>query len=389
MNLLLQKTAQPTADCRIVRLESEADWLGARADFESLERVCPADPWLNWEYQFRQWKQCFFDQTCWMVLVDETAEFFGQDGAFSERDDCPLAGAIFREHRFRNRFLQPVGLRLFDDVDFMRIGPFLMREGAHQKACRAMVHALEPIRKQTGADLMAFYRTDMDRARPWLDALKSAGKKVKVKPVESAPQCPLGDDFDVFLQEKHPRELKDVRKQARRLKNRFGVEPVVHRVDLTDNEDQWQQRLDQWEELRRRTWQHRWEEASPQVDHHILLPRMRMALDVWRRRGLLRMYFLYVDGQPVGFWCGLICGETLWALWIGYDEALKSYSPGKTVFLESLRGCHRDGARLIELGGEADGWKAPWASRCIDVLQIETPLASILTRGLAATRAKT
>jgi hypothetical protein len=69
-------------------------------------------------------------------------------------------------------------------------------------------------------------------------------------------------------------------------------------------------------------------------------PQSREQLRVEAALGWLRIYILYVDGRPVSFWKGTLCGHCLQSDHVGFDATWSEFSPGIFLFLyiiESLR----------------------------------------------------
>jgi Acetyltransferase (GNAT) domain len=377
-------TVVPRNVCRIKRLATEADWLSIRDDFEKIEQISELNPWLNWQYQMRLFQLGLYEGPCWAILVGQSIPdvigFDSNPGPLFSDGTLPLAGGLYREYRSRKRFLQPRALRLFDEVDFMRTPPFLMRHSAKHEASSAWVDSMPQIRAEIGADILAFYATDLEYCEPFLKALDAAGRTARIKTAVESPRCRLGESFEHFLETHIASHSKDVQTQHRRFKNRFGDSTEFRRIDQIADEHDWQSELDRLFGLRKKTWQHKWEIDSGRVDHQVLLPRMRCALDVWKKRGILRMFFQEVKGEPISFSVFLVNAPRVWAIWTGYDADYKSFSPGKVVFLDALRQCHAEGVRLLDMGGPVGGWKEPWTTDTIDVIQIETAIGGMKSK---------
>ena len=78
------------------------------------------------------------------------------------------------------------------------------------------------------------------------------------------------------------------------------------------------------------------------------------------RQGLLRLFFLRLDGRVVAGQLHVAFGGRLWALKIGYDEALSKHAPGALLTHEVLRhGCEH-GLHAFEHLGEAEEWQRRW-----------------------------
>lgn len=65
-------------------------------------------------------------------------------------------------------------------------------------------------------------------------------------------------------------------------------------------------------------------------------PRNREQLLVEAALGWLRVFVLYVDGDPISFWKGTLYERRLHADDVGFDSAWSDYSPGIFLFLEII-----------------------------------------------------
>lgn len=78
------------------------------------------------------------------------------------------------------------------------------------------------------------------------------------------------------------------------------------------------------------------------------------------RRGLLRLFFLRLNGKVIAGQLHIQFGGRLWALKIGYDEAYANSSPGALLTHEVLRyGCEQSLLAFEHLGS-AEPWQRRW-----------------------------
>lgn len=352
-------------DISVTPLAGDADWLERRERFEGLEARCVPDPFVNWRYLRETWRTFTPESRCWLVEVADTAEA-----------GRPLiAAAVLREHVLERRFLKPKALRSLDFVYFMRIPPFLAQRGREDLARRAMADALAPLRRASRADMLTLFRMDSAASDPWVAELRSRGIFVKKSVFTPAPQLHLGDDIEAFLRDKHSKVVRENARRERRIIDHWGEAPVMERFGSEDlPEQRFEEVVDRFEALYRKTWQFRWEEESGRVDHAVRDAFTRWAFALWRDRGELGISFLNITGRDVAFLVTLYAGGRLWWLMTGYDQDFKNYGVGKRIFVEGLRDAHGRGVRLFELGGEALGWKTEWATGQDEVYQIELTL---------------
>lgn len=90
------------------------------------------------------------------------------------------------------------------------------------------------------------------------------------------------------------------------------------------------------------------------------------------RSGIFRMAFMYIDGQPVATQIMVECGDALWLLKIGYDEAFSDCSPGNLLMMEVIRYACRQQLKSCEFLGSAANWTRMWtnteyATECVTI----------------------
>jgi CelD/BcsL family acetyltransferase involved in cellulose biosynthesis len=99
-------------------------------------------------------------------------------------------------------------------------------------------------------------------------------------------------------------------------------------------------------------------------------------------RGILRLFFMRIDGRAVATVLAVECAGSLWTLKIGYDEAFRRCSPGALLTRHTIAWAAERGLRSYEFLGTAAAWTRDWTRderRCVS-LRIY-PLAP---KGLAA-----
>lgn len=80
------------------------------------------------------------------------------------------------------------------------------------------------------------------------------------------------------------------------------------------------------------------------------------------QRGLLRLFFLRVDGRAVAFAFALQDGERLYDLKSGFDEAFAEASPGVLITREMLSYGAQEGLSTFEFLGDTADWKLRFAT---------------------------
>jgi CelD/BcsL family acetyltransferase involved in cellulose biosynthesis len=76
----------------------------------------------------------------------------------------------------------------------------------------------------------------------------------------------------------------------------------------------------------------------------------RRRLGLWMQRGLLRAYFLRVQGKPVAFCLGTRFGETFFLSDMAFLPEMSVLEPGTLVFLHMLDCLCREGVKSLDFG---------------------------------------
>ncbi len=78
------------------------------------------------------------------------------------------------------------------------------------------------------------------------------------------------------------------------------------------------------------------------------------------RQGMLRFFFLKIDGKTAAARMALEYGKRLWDLKIAYDEAYRECVPGILLTHETLRYSLERGLEAQEFLGQAEAWERHW-----------------------------
>ena len=65
-------------------------------------------------------------------------------------------------------------------------------------------------------------------------------------------------------------------------------------------------------------------------------PLVRARLELCASKGWLRAHVLYVGDRPCAYWIGMLCGETFYGEYVGYDPEYRLLSPGMFVMLNVI-----------------------------------------------------
>jgi CelD/BcsL family acetyltransferase involved in cellulose biosynthesis len=86
--------------------------------------------------------------------------------------------------------------------------------------------------------------------------------------------------------------------------------------------------------------------------------------------GILRLFFMRVDGRAVATVLAVECAESLWTLKIGYDEAFARCSPGTLLTRYTIAWAAERRLRSYEFLGTAAAWTREWTRderRCVSL----------------------
>jgi CelD/BcsL family acetyltransferase involved in cellulose biosynthesis len=100
--------------------------------------------------------------------------------------------------------------------------------------------------------------------------------------------------------------------------------------------------------------------------------RARFHREVYRwatERGWLRIGTVRVDGTAIAMQLSLVHGDVWHLHKTAHDERYRRFGPGSLMMLATLEHAVADGARRIDLGGEADPYKLVFTDTCHDIVR--------------------
>jgi CelD/BcsL family acetyltransferase involved in cellulose biosynthesis len=82
----------------------------------------------------------------------------------------------------------------------------------------------------------------------------------------------------------------------------------------------------------------------------------RQRFMLFSKDGLLRIYLIYIDGQPVAYWVATLNNRNeIYLDFTGFDPNLKKYELGTMLFLHMLKDSIEGSVKLLDFGsGEAE-----------------------------------
>ena len=294
-----------------------------------------------------------------------------------EQNRETVAYGFFRLYEDPVRFLHPRKLVAFDDVYFMST-TLLTRKSAIQAIDVRKIFSLpkniRQIQRTTGADVVIWHRlppseiSSLERARlsrwntkfeteyPVLEGLATTS------PVESATA---------------QHALRDLKKQGKRLRNKFESTPETVCVEFGSlGKEEQQEAVEKFLSILGSSWQHEWMEKSDKVDYKKYQDKLLAYTDIWIKQNSAKLYLTQVAGINMGYLYTLQSGRSCWCLMTGFNPELRTYSPGKTVLIEMFKQSWESGVREYYLGGNVLGWKGDWLTRCLRLNTMELWLDS-------------
>ncbi|PKL11905.1 MAG: hypothetical protein CVV52_12165 [Spirochaetae bacterium HGW-Spirochaetae-8] len=290
----------------------------------------------------------------------------------AEHGKQTVAFGFFRLHEDLGRFLHPRELIAFDDVQFMS-STVLVRDAELQaidiQQILNLPKNLRHVRQATGADVVIWHRL------PPGELSLSPQSPVSRWCMKFETQYPLLDASAACSPLESPagiHAMHDLAKQAKRLRNAYQSNPETVCIALGSLDDvQKQLALTDFVNLLQTSWQHDWMEKSDLVDYGKFLTKLLAYTEIWSKHDCVRLYITRVGGIAMAYLYTLQLGQSCWCVLTGYNPLLKSYSPGKTVFIDMLRQSWESGIREYHLGGNVLGWKEAWATRCLNLYTLE------------------
>lgn len=88
--------------------------------------------------------------------------------------------------------------------------------------------------------------------------------------------------------------------------------------------------------------------------------------------GVLRLFFLMIDGKAVAVQYGIESANAFWLLNIGYDERYRDCSPGNLLLEESINYASKNDLNYYNLLGKDEPWTKRWTTTSTDSIILAT-----------------
>jgi CelD/BcsL family acetyltransferase involved in cellulose biosynthesis len=327
-------------------------------------------------------------------------------GALSQRWDQLAAGGTPMAHFIWSRAAAATfaddALRVFllerDGRPACALAPLVLRGSLPRRlevlGARETGEPFDPLHEDTAAlrDLLAalvkrgtpFYAERVFADSPLLGELRAACGARAFAITRPAVGCPrIVLDATWREPERHPGVARraDLRRKMR-YAERFGA--VTYEA-VTPPPDRLEALLDEAFQVEAAGW--KGEAGSA-------LARNRRAGAFYRRyaaaasaSGILRLFFMRIDGRAVAMVLAVESAASLWTLKIGYDESFARCSPGSLLTRHTIAWAAERGLRSYEFLGTAAAWTRDWTRderRCVSLR-----VYPLRPKGLAAFAADT
>lgn len=169
-------------------------------------------------------------------------------------------------------------------------------------------------------------------------------------------RLPLPDSFEEYLKSHSAKTRSNLKYMINRLKRTFGDRISITSYGRPDDMDRMMASL----------------EAIASKTYHRGLgvgfadtPEMRARCALLLEKHYLRSHVMFLDGEPVAFWSGILYKGTYFADYTGYSPAIGQYYPGKFLLMHIVRElCEEKAATAIDFGPGDSRYKQIFASEC-------------------------
>ncbi|HWP82703.1 MAG TPA: GNAT family N-acetyltransferase [Bacteroidota bacterium] len=178
-----------------------------------------------------------------------------------------------------------------------------------------------------------------------------------IEQIVSSPWIPLDSSWDAFECKMSAERQSSIRRARKRLQGQgeYEVEVVQH------NSSGLCSRLEEAFRVEAAGWKGRLGTAilaDPKLKAFFLT-----YAHAAEQAGILRLFFLRVNGRSIAMVFAVEFGRRLWILKIGYDENWRKYSPGILLLHETIRWAFERKLEAYEFLGSYEPWIATWTSR--------------------------
>jgi CelD/BcsL family acetyltransferase involved in cellulose biosynthesis len=202
-----------------------------------------------------------------------------------------------------------------------------------------------------------------------LEALEAASRGARrprvVRVLERCPYLSLSGTWEEHLASRRHNFAREIRRRRRRLHARGRLE-----FDVQDGSRDLDRFLEEGYAVEAAGWKG---ERGTAIASHGTTRTFYTEIAHWLAgRGALRLSFLRLDGQAIGFDFAIEDGGRHTLLKVGYDEAFRSDSPGVLLRAASIERAFERGLERYDFLGKDDSWKREWTTTVEAQVQLQT-----------------
>lgn len=339
------------AEVEIHALRSTEDWdrcaalLGNNFDF---------DPYLNPLYQRQVSRVAGQQGACWLILAEGPGGF------------C----TIWRErrrplHRCLTSHLTTL------DWSAMALPALLRTEGSSPAdSCQSMIRNGSRIASRTGTGIASLCKLSRSAAEELAAALAAERTPFARYRFNTRWRIRTSAGAEENLRQRSSKTRYNLRRSERLLADELGGQLRHDRLDgATDPEIR---RVAVAELLRLQR------DSTPDPERQQMLSAFYApVIEEWFRRGCAELHLLRGGEKTVAAQLNLRVGDEAWVALMEQDRHYDRFSPGIILLLRQIDEAFRRGIPIIDLGGEGDEWKKPWATETEETFVITWPLGGL------------
>jgi CelD/BcsL family acetyltransferase involved in cellulose biosynthesis len=184
-------------------------------------------------------------------------------------------------------------------------------------------------------------------------AAAASGYRLVRGPIERSPYVSLDGGWDAYHAGLDRKLRSEIRRRRRRLEEQGKLS-----LEVSDGGERLDELLDEGFRLEAAAW--KGEAGTAITSAPATLRYYREGAEWARRRGILRLAFLRLDGRPLAFDYCLEEGGVHYLLKIGYDPAFRRFGPGMILREEMLSRAFAAGLSRYEFLGVDMAFKLEW-----------------------------
>lgn len=222
---------------------------------------------------------------------------------------------------------------------------------------------------------LSFVSSDSPATDVLARAAAARGYRTSSRPQMRSPYVPVEGEFDAFVAAVG-KPVRELRRRRRKLDEEGDVTVSVERGE----DDRLDALLSEGFAVEGSGWKG---EQGTAIASRVETRQFYTDVARWAAEaGMLRLFFLGLDGRAIAFELTFDDGRSLYDLKGGYDPAYRSYGPGMIMAYEMIAYAYREGRESFEFLGSEEPYKRDWTSHVRERIQFHAFAPS--PAGLAA-----